>query len=247
MVHRRGFTLIELLVVIAIIAILAAILFPVFAKAREKARATACLSNSKQMSTAMFMYSQDYDEMLPWYFNATQYTNLRNAGDANAWFDTMWFGVLQPYIKNWQVVVCPSKVPYLSYGVNGYHVVSCQGCKGVSAMAMFKRPADTVFGAETGYAKEYKGPQGAQGDRCNWERASSGFVMCPQCGVNGSWNCGPYATFAMTDRHTGGLNLMYLDGHAKWMKFEAMVQAALNPTTDLFAHYEIGKVLVGGR
>jgi prepilin-type processing-associated H-X9-DG protein len=113
-------------------------------------------------------------------------------------------------------------------------------------MSKFRRPANVVFAAETGYAREYTGPKGPQGDRCNWEKASSGFVMCPQCGVNGSWACGPYATFAMTDRHSGGLNLQFLDGHAKWMKFEAMAAAAFDRSTDLFAHYEIGKVLYGG-
>jgi len=64
---RNGFTLIELLVVIAIIAILAAILFPVFARAREKARQTSCLSNLKQLSLAILMYAEDYDETLPYY------------------------------------------------------------------------------------------------------------------------------------------------------------------------------------
>jgi len=86
--HRRaGFTLIELLVVIAIIAILAAILFPVFAQAREKARGTTCLSNSKQMGLAMMMYSQDYDEGYPqgWY-----------AGPPQAW----WLTLIQPYTKD---------------------------------------------------------------------------------------------------------------------------------------------------
>ena len=80
---RRGFTLIELLVVIAIIAILAAILFPVFAQAREKARAISCLSNTKQVGTATMMYGQDYDEVLP---------DACREGRAWAWFGSDFTG-----------------------------------------------------------------------------------------------------------------------------------------------------------
>jgi prepilin-type N-terminal cleavage/methylation domain-containing protein len=88
-----GFTLIELLVVIAIIAILAAILFPVFAQAREKARAISCLSNTKQMGTAVLMYAEDFDEgIAPW---LNEYNNV----GAN-YYQDMWMWVLQPYIKN---------------------------------------------------------------------------------------------------------------------------------------------------
>ncbi len=91
---KRGFTLIELLVVIAIIAILAAILFPVFAQAREKARATACLSNLKQGSLAYAMYTQDYDETTP----------LQEDASGN-----YWYVLIQPYIKNWQMMLCPDR------------------------------------------------------------------------------------------------------------------------------------------
>ncbi|MBC7288326.1 MAG: DUF1559 domain-containing protein [Armatimonadetes bacterium] len=98
---QRGFTLIELLVVIAIIAILAAILFPVFAKAREKARQATCQSNLKQIGLALAMYSQDYDEKVCFCY---QYEPQPGA--------TMlfWFiDLIQPYVKNYQVAVCPSQ------------------------------------------------------------------------------------------------------------------------------------------
>ena len=96
---QRGFTLIELLVVIAIIAVLAAILFPVFAQARAKARQTACLSNIRQIGTSVLMYAQDYDEMIV-------HTELGGEeGDAHEYY---WGDMIFPYTKNWQILQCPS-------------------------------------------------------------------------------------------------------------------------------------------
>src|SRR4051795_12506689 len=115
---RAAFTLIELLVVIAIIAILAAILFPVFAQAREKARQTMCISNENQLGKAILMYIQDYDETIP-------------TAVPNSWWQ-VWPVYLQPYIKKYSAFVCPddsvardpaNKVwagPPLSYATNGY-------------------------------------------------------------------------------------------------------------------------------
>ena len=107
--RNRAFTLIELLVVIAIIAILAAILFPVFAQARAKARQTACLSNQKQIGTSMLMYVQDYDEMMPLRIGDVE--NFANPGvRAN------WLTGIMPYLKNLQVLRCPDAVPATSSG-----------------------------------------------------------------------------------------------------------------------------------
>jgi prepilin-type N-terminal cleavage/methylation domain-containing protein/prepilin-type processing-associated H-X9-DG protein len=103
--NRFGFTLIELLVVIAIIAILAAILFPVFAQARDKARQTACLNNLKQMATASISYSQDYDESFP--------LNTMVAPGQTYWYEVSWLNAIQPYAKNTSIFVCPS-TPYFS-------------------------------------------------------------------------------------------------------------------------------------
>jgi prepilin-type N-terminal cleavage/methylation domain-containing protein/prepilin-type processing-associated H-X9-DG protein len=103
--HRSGFTLIELLVVIAIIAILAAILFPVFAQARDKARQAACLSNLKQLGLGVTMYAQDYDEMLPdgWSYSADKKT---------LWW---WQDSVRPYVKNEAVYSCPSASPHMQW------------------------------------------------------------------------------------------------------------------------------------
>src|SRR5262249_29715184 len=123
--RRKAFTLIELLVVIAIIAILAAILFPVFAQARDRARSAACLSNVKQIGTGLLMYTQDYDEPVPQH--AADYTDpLGAAAGPN------WAKALLPYSKNTAIFKCPSSVPAPStqaqpYIQNGWQLISFQG------------------------------------------------------------------------------------------------------------------------
>ena len=124
-----AFTLIELLVVIAIIAILASILFPAFAKAREKARQTSCLSNEKQIGTAMLMYIQDYDEINP---SGLYITNTTSSQPGAGWAQQVY-----TYVKNQQVYACPDDPGGISYGMN----VNAAG----QSEAVFTAPASTVL------------------------------------------------------------------------------------------------------
>src|SRR5215217_1039895 len=108
--HSRGFTLIELLVVIAIIAILAAILFPVFAQARSKARQASCLSNLKQLGMSVIMYSQDWDDFVPIGENDAAEARVHQVTRPNGTTFTTgeyWWITTQPYRKNNMVMVCP--------------------------------------------------------------------------------------------------------------------------------------------
>jgi prepilin-type N-terminal cleavage/methylation domain-containing protein len=152
--RNSGFTLIELLVVIAIIAILAAILFPVFAQARERARQVGCLSNSKQLATANYLYTQDYDEtILP----STNYTVP--ASDPLR----IWPAMVQPYVKSEQIFICPSarntKYPadwslrsWGSVGYNGlagYDPAGVEAPTSVAQLAQLDEPSRTVLMADT--------------------------------------------------------------------------------------------------
>jgi prepilin-type N-terminal cleavage/methylation domain-containing protein len=123
--NRKGFTLIELLVVIAIIAILAAILFPVFAQAREKARQASCLSNTKQLGTAQLMYTQDYDETMPPAIQTavSQVANVCPQIQSSFLLDTV-FDEMFPYMKSSQILQCPSAPEAINLCVDLMDVVS---------------------------------------------------------------------------------------------------------------------------
>ncbi len=197
--RRRGFTLIELLVVIAIIAILAAILFPVFARAREKARQASCQSNLKQIALAWLMYAQDYDERV---MPARYGLGASGAGCGIWWYE----GIIDPYTKNRQMLVCPSETALYgnvtNYGYNNRMVSNNQGLnpavgcysQGGMALAKLTRPAE----------------DGVFGDVYPW---------CPWDGNgNGQWGSKPtgYDTCGATAlRHNDMANVAFADGHVK--------------------------------
>lgn len=212
---QSGFTLIELLVVIAIIAILAAILFPVFAQAREKARTVSCLSNMKQLGTAFTMYLQDYDEVVLPRYNACPSTGPAATPDD----PRLWTNTIQPYIKNKQVFVCPSALntqygdtwnqrSFLSIGYNQtisgwYYATDACGQMILPSLASIVAPSKNVMFADS-----------VSGDLASGNR---GYLF-GNVGMNIPYNSsyGAYGSFGA--RHSEGTNLTFFDGHAKWFK-----------------------------
>ena len=218
---RKAFTLIELLVVIAIIAILAAILFPVFARARENARRTSCQSNEKQMGLGLIQYCQDYDEQLPpaWIGNGTTFP-----GSAR------WMDVIQPYTKSIQIFNCPSSTSNLytpndatkpgSYAMSVAYYgdkapspptpivnVPYEATKNLAALAT---PSTTVWVADaTGAANFFQ---------VGWADIASQLPVTP--------NSTPPALEGFQARHLDTINVLYCDGHVKSLKITQLGEKA---------------------
>jgi len=220
---RRGFTLIELLVVIAIIAILAAILFPVFSRAREKARTASCQNNLKQIGLAFRMYTSDWDEKMP-----PQWTPCRG-GDTEAG-RIPYFVRLQPYIKNWQIFSCPSAPNFgCANGSIPHHWVN-------HAISRGWCPRD--FRLSYGYNEAIANYDQGNLNIATWHYPaqalicadSSGLINCNPCQGN-PWvigriafsnvcaaACHPDRQNDDNTRHSGGSNLLFGDGHVKWFR-----------------------------
>jgi len=197
---RKGFTLIELLVVIAIIAILAAILFPVFARAREKARQSNCASNLKQWGTAQMMYVQDYDERFVrayMYYGPTAATDLK-------W----WAEILQPYVKNQQLQFCPSHD--WIYTTTGYQ---CSYAMANISQNAALQSCTSVSGGKLASIQDVAGT----------------IMLCDSttAEIFGPWSSQPSEPLIFTERgsssrvwegHNEGSNYTFVDGHVKWLK-----------------------------
>jgi prepilin-type N-terminal cleavage/methylation domain-containing protein/prepilin-type processing-associated H-X9-DG protein len=277
-VRQSAFTLIELLVVIAIIAILAAILFPVFAQAREKARSISCLSNTKQMGLALKMYIQDYDEV---YFPYRWRDDNVNDGATNFPgcvsecypHHHFWNQIIEPYTKNYQFFVCPSakngavnKVNATtglyggtnSYGMNHFMNNTNSVNKGM-AEAAIAEPSNTLMILDTNYY--HAGPSFY--DRTGVKTVSGKLLGYPDYdwssnGYDHEWRwigAGCDVSFGAAStvdgmkacltqeksRHSGLVNIVWADGHAKTMNTEKVVYDLVdNPTKSIWDPYKQG-------
>jgi prepilin-type N-terminal cleavage/methylation domain-containing protein/prepilin-type processing-associated H-X9-DG protein len=246
MTNRNGFTLIELLVVIAIIAILASILFPVFAKAREKARQITCLSNEKQLGLALYQYVQDYDECYP--AGLVPGTPTTGTGWDNG-YGVGWAGEVSPYIKSPNSLTCPDD-PTTSPGAGVYVCSYAENYElpghslaylvaPSTTVELFEVANDTCFlnspTENTGGATVTNWIVSAVGDgfpltndststNCNMNGDYRSSVNCTNgaCTVSG-WDPVCAASAGGLARHQpsstwqmGGSNLLLADGHAKW-------------------------------
>jgi prepilin-type N-terminal cleavage/methylation domain-containing protein/prepilin-type processing-associated H-X9-DG protein len=198
---RRGFTLIELLVVIAIIAILAAILFPVFARARGKARQSSCLSNEKQLVTGILMYAGDYDEMLVYNWYDPNMSGTLDAGEYT------WRSAILPYVKNTQIFQCPGKLMAGTTFDGGFDA---------GTLAGYAVNVSHYLAGVPEHTPPYGQPMGYVGD------SSSCIFIMEEDGGESRGIADDAAGWIPEDapalRHNEGANYAFVDGHAKFMK-----------------------------
>jgi prepilin-type N-terminal cleavage/methylation domain-containing protein/prepilin-type processing-associated H-X9-DG protein len=232
---KRGFTLIELLVVIAIIAILAAILFPVFAQARESARTSTCLSNTKQRTLGVLQYVQDYDETFPLSLNQTPSTGAWAGASTTTPAevfghtvarDTYWSNSISPYTKNYQIIRCPSAARERSevFNVNlaaaqGYGFsLTYNGYLNQWGLAGSPAPANVILFSEgmgkgfmPRFANQYPLMINSAGTWQGIFIKDDGGVNCP-----GAWGYSFNHDITWWV-HGNGSNYSYMDGHSKFV------------------------------
>lgn len=217
----RGFTLVELLTVIGIIALLTAILFPVFARVRENARRTACQNNLRNVGMAMAQYIQDYDDgmLSGGYYNAEPSPTGWGVG---WWY---WYDLIQPYVKNTQILRCPSGVQYYAdppvmghYGVNGDVIQNILWGPPLKATKLVA-PSVTYMVFDAGQYEPHSmycvNPGGPNGTMYIPGSEDAGMPQVDPTGPNQIW--GALMNDYKHGRHFGGANVLFCDGHVKWL------------------------------
>jgi len=234
---KGGFTLIELLVVIAIIAILAAILFPVFGRARENARRSSCQSNLKQIGLGLTQYTQDYDEII---------INGENNNQDNSTYQTRWMDRVMPYVKSEQIFVCPSITtsnPYklttsttnnsgteVYYGANIANYLNNTAVAGEVPGGSFtvpgrtyllntsklETPATTFWVGDTENSREIA-----------WNNIAGQPTI--------TTNLFGRALGTLSERHLDTINVLYCDGHVKAVKLDALTEKGTNGAYSAFS------------
>jgi prepilin-type N-terminal cleavage/methylation domain-containing protein/prepilin-type processing-associated H-X9-DG protein len=200
-----GFTLVELLVVIAIIAILASILFPVFAQARAKARQVSCLSNMRQLGIGLSMYAQDYDETLFFFGHNVDFSRASAAVPLGARADNRWWNQILSYTTNVpNLLVCPEDSRRLPNSTDGKprSYIANRAAENL-ALAQVERPAEIIVVSEKGNPFDD-----------SWFEPPKNLYDKPGFAE---------PVLALT-RHSGGVNATFFDGHAKWMSRGALTK-----------------------
>jgi prepilin-type N-terminal cleavage/methylation domain-containing protein/prepilin-type processing-associated H-X9-DG protein len=218
---RTAFTLIELLVVIAIIAILAAILFPVFARARENARRASCMSNLKQIGLGVMMYVQDYDEKYPPRYMVSSQTPPDGWWYADTWF---WQQIIYPYTKSDQLYFCPTAPTTLQpyegqYGANDRILTASTPLSLAAVIA----PATTYMIMDAGPYTMSVGYLFSPTGNFWYLPGTEKFTGMPAASLSPYPLTGGYASDYEGDgRHFDGNNVTFADGHVKWEKVSEM-------------------------
>ena len=210
-----GFTLVELLVVIAVITILAAILFPVFAQAREKARQTSCASNARQLALGVLMYAEDHDETLPPVAHAAPESDGQADEEAHG---RLWTDLLFPYVRSHPTLRCPTDPTRssTSYGLNELAFADLADPEDlrvdVTSLAMFQSPVETIMLGDIGAEDDFATP-----------RLNGYKLVAPSFPLNDGEDARPAA------RHHARVCLSFMDGHQKPLRLESFYRGQSPP------------------